>query len=417
MYRSNLNRWRCFLNASYGFALATATLLALLPTAEAQVQIGNIALKASNGRYVYATNLGGSTVEVKGQAIGGWEPLGLFNVDNSGELWSGHRINLRAPNGRNFLQVQCGGSWNIWDNNCGIVNASTTNQLGWETFTIERIGGGRINHGDRVALRAFNGAYCTALQGGGDRLNCGSGQLLSWETFTIEWIGGAPSGGGGSGGSSGSFTRKYRDDFSGSWIDESIWNPDHGFQYENSYVTRDNVWVGNGALHLNFRNNNWNYTTSWASMSRGSAGKIRYGKVSARMRTDRAAGISVVALLWPTSDWEGSEIDFYEQWDQSGNRNPMYAVTHYPNHWGEEAHQAPSWASGDQWRTWTVEWTPSYISYQVDGVEYARVTDSWKIPNREMYVAFQIMVHPNNWPTASSATFAIDWVEVYSYNP
>lgn len=391
---------------------------------------GRIVLKAYDGRYVSAMWKGGGEVQVFGERPDAWEYLDVFNQSNSWELWHGSQVNFRANDGTHFLQAACGGSWDLSDTTCGVVNASTTNQLGWETFTVEKLNnwhqGGKINSGDQIALKAFNGAYCSALNGGGSTVNCAAGQVLGWETFTVQFI--SPNGGGDNGGGGdvpGTFTRIYREDFNAD-LDPSYWNEDSGFQYANSWVTNENTWVGEGMLNLAFRN--WGgYTTGWASLNRWNAPFIQYGKVVARMRVDHASDVTLAALLWPRpgqgtySESHPCELDWFEDFDanRDGDRTPMGAFTHYgcgpSDAW--ETHTAPAWASGTQWHEWSVEWTPNKLVYKVDGVVWGEVNDSSKIPHEQMYVGFMLSVYNNRWPSVSQALFQIDWLEVHSWKP
>lgn len=388
---------------------------------------GRIVLKANNGRYVSVMNGGGGEVRVQGASPNPWEFLDVFNQSNSWELWHGSKVNLRANDGVHFLQANCGGSTNLWDTSCGVVNAGTTNQLRWETFTVEKLNnwhqGGKINSGDQIALRSFNGAYCAAMNGGGSTLNCGASEAQGWETFTVQFITG--NGGGGGGDVPGTFTRIYREDFNAP-LDLSAWNPDCCFQYANSWVTSDNVWVDGGTLNLAFRN--WGgYTTGWASLNRANAPFIKYGKVVARLRADQAPDVTLAALLWPRPG-QGSynqphpcELDWFEDFDHNhdGDRTPMNAFTHYGCGQSDayETHTAPAWASGRDWHEWSVEWTPNKLVYKVDGTVWGTVTDPAKIPDEQMYVGFMLSVYQGRWPTVSQALFQIDWLEVHSWQP
>jgi hypothetical protein len=60
-----------------------------------------------------------------------------------------------------------------------------------ERFTIEKLSGtpGTIlNHGDTFALRASNGQYVVAENGGGGAINANRSVRGAWETFTWDKI-------------------------------------------------------------------------------------------------------------------------------------------------------------------------------------------------------------------------------------
>ena len=162
-------------------------------TAADTVSSGTISLRARNGQYVQAVDGGGGELLVRGDAALGRESFEVLNREGHGELRSGDHVFLRAFDKAHIVQVRCGGGDDVWSTGCGAANAGTTNLLGWETLTLEKIGGtGPIASGDKVALRASNGSYCSALNGGGDRMTCAVPNVLDWETFTISFAESAP---------------------------------------------------------------------------------------------------------------------------------------------------------------------------------------------------------------------------------
>ena len=97
---------------------------------------------------------------------------------NGGALESGDPVHLRT-NGRFYLMaVDWGGKW---------VEAAATYPLGWETFFIERVGGGSgpIVSRTLVSLRAGNGQYVVAEGGGGAAVNANRDVVQAWETFEL----------------------------------------------------------------------------------------------------------------------------------------------------------------------------------------------------------------------------------------
>ncbi|APR88556.1 Chitinase [Minicystis rosea] len=71
------------------------------------------------------------------------------------------------------------------NNGGGAVIATATLAQAWEKFSIEDINGGTLQSGDSVFIRAGNGQYWQAANGGGSSLNAGSNNTLAWETFKI----------------------------------------------------------------------------------------------------------------------------------------------------------------------------------------------------------------------------------------
>ena len=64
---------------------------------------------------------------------------------------------------------------------------ATSQSLGaWETFTIEKPGGGAISNNDQVHLRTWNGVnFVVAEGGGGEIVRANRTAAYAWETFTL----------------------------------------------------------------------------------------------------------------------------------------------------------------------------------------------------------------------------------------
>jgi endo-1,3-1,4-beta-glycanase ExoK len=152
----------------------------------------------------------------------------------------------------------------------------------------------------------------------------------------------------------------------------------------------------------------------------------RYGRFEARIRFAAGDGVISSFFLWKSgSDLDGTfwnELDFEKLGaDCHLQTNPLYGVPVADHSRREEL-------SADlcgEYHTYAFEWTPSYISYLVDGVEVRRDTD-------EAAAAFEdnaplgMQIHFNIWP--GDATFggnfdpailpvdqAISWVQYSSF--
>jgi hypothetical protein len=137
-----------------------------------------IALRTSNGlNYVVAESGGGAGVRADrtGAGPGSWELLGVTSIDG-GPLISGDRVALMAADGVHVVQAVGGGG--------GPLRAAGQNVGAFETFTIEKPGGGIIHDGDAVALR-IGSWYVVADGGGGGPVNATSAARGAWETFTL----------------------------------------------------------------------------------------------------------------------------------------------------------------------------------------------------------------------------------------
>ncbi len=131
--------------------------------------------------------------------------------------------------------------------------------------------------------------------------------------------------------------------------------------------------------------------------------------------------MSLVALLWPTSDTWPPEIDFTED-----NGASPRAVDTATEHWGaaSDPQQIHDTLNVDlsQWHTVGVEWTPGKIVYTMDGVPWATETNV-NVPDVPMQLALQTeawQCGTSNWEQcADSSTPAeidmeVDWIAVYA---
>lgn len=138
----------------------------------------NIHLRANNGQYVCAEGGGGGTVVANRSVAREWETFRL--VDRNGPpLGSGDQVALRANNGQ-FVCAEGGGGREV------VANRNAIRE--WETFTILHAdgSGGEIANGQQVALRANNGQFVCAEDGGGREVVANRDAIGPWETFTIE---------------------------------------------------------------------------------------------------------------------------------------------------------------------------------------------------------------------------------------
>ena len=159
---------------------------------------------------------------------------------------------------------------------------------------------------------------------------------------------------------------------------------------------------------------------SWLSGGLSAAGwpaAVRtYGRYEARIRLDRGTGISGVALLWPVADHWPPEIDYFEVWGKDPGRGTDTMTAHRA---GDNVQQAVVY-HGDLsgWHTVAVDWLPTSIQYEVDGVVVGAVTDRSLIPAEPMWPAFQTHVElcrdvcPNA-STPPSVSLWVDWIAIY----
>ncbi len=148
-----------------------------------------------------------------------------------------------------------------------------------------------------------------------------------------------------------------------------------------------------------------------------------YGDYQVRMRVDSGQGVSLVALLWPTSNAWPPEIDFTE--DSGGAPRTADQAT---EHWGtwQDPQQVHDVLNVDltQWHTVGVEWSPGKIVYTMDGTPWATETNA-NVSDVPMQMALQTQAWQcgtSGWEQcANSSTPAevdmdVAWIAAYSLN-
>ena len=208
------------------------------------------------------------------------------------------------------------------------------------------------------------------------------------------------------------YRESYVNDFSGSSV-PSGWdvysgNPggDPGAQWGTSHVV-----VGGGLLQLN----TWQdpaYGNEWVTGGLCQCGLAQtYGAYFVRSRVT-GPGPTNVELLWPTGSWP-PEIDFNET---DGTTGGSSATVHF----GSSNSQDQRGISIDmtQWHTWGVIWTPTSITYTVDGRVWGTVNVAGEIPGQPMTLDLQQQTWcSSGWACPTSPqSMQIDWVAEYTPN-
>lgn len=141
-----------------------------------------------------------------------------------------------------------------------------------------------------------------------------------------------------------------------------------------------------------------------------------YGRYVVRMKADTIPGYKTAFLLWPDSEvWpRDGEIDFPE-----GDLNSTIGgATHYQG--GTSGNSQDVFDTGStygEWHIYAINWTPSYVSYEIDGVEVHRTTK--KVPNTKMHWVLQSESWIGNGqpPAGADGHVLIDWAVIYAYAP
>jgi beta-glucanase (GH16 family) len=208
------------------------------------------------------------------------------------------------------------------------------------------------------------------------------------------------------------YSQSYVSDFAGSSVPSGwdVYNGapggDPGALFGTSHVV-----VNNGMLQLNTFQDPAD-SNQWVTGGMCQCGLSQtHGAYFVRSR-ETGAGPATIELLWPTGSWP-PEVDFNET---GGGVTGSSATVHY----GASNSQNRQTLSIDmtQWHTWGVIWTPSTITYTVDGRVWGTVTNASEIPDQPMTLDLQQQTFcQSGWacPTASSSLL-VDWVAEYSSN-
>lgn len=164
-------------------------------------------------------------------------------------------------------------------------------------------------------------------------------------------------------------------------------------------------------------------------------GPQEYGAWFARLKGESLSSnviFSDIFLLWPDNNQWPPEIDIYED---NGNRSKTTASMYntVDNVCGasptpqclapyEQSNGSSGGVANDdtQWHTYGVEWTPSGVTWFIDGnVVFSAPASQVKSPARQaaapMDMDLQVQNQGGGTPTQVE-TMTVDWVEEYSYN-
>jgi beta-glucanase (GH16 family) len=209
----------------------------------------------------------------------------------------------------------------------------------------------------------------------------------------------------------------YRQDFNGSVLPPG-WSAYEGEPAGDPYSLWDpaNVTVSGGALHLLATSKSGGrYTTGGVDFL---GNKQTYGMYLVRVKGDYEPGVQMsdIALLWPDSSVWPPEIDFFE--DHGGTRAGYMATVHLgPN--GDNSNQVHRLVTSNatQWHTYGVQWTPTSITFTIDGHPAGAVVlnqglPAW--PSIPMHLALQSQNLGAAQPSRTIETMTVDWVAEYA---
>ena len=203
----------------------------------------------------------------------------------------------------------------------------------------------------------------------------------------------------------------YQNDFNGTslspgwYVFSGVPGGDPGGQFDAAHVV-----VGGGLLLLNTWKDS-KYQNRWVTGGLCQCGLSHtYGAYFVRSRVT-GTGPNAAELLWPVGKIWPPEIDFNE----NGGR---IAHTTSSVHFGSTNHidNLKLKINMMQWHTWGVIWTPTSVTYVVDGRVWGEVSAPLEIPRRPMTLDFEQRTLCSLGKECPSVPVAmkVDWVAEYT---
>lgn len=203
----------------------------------------------------------------------------------------------------------------------------------------------------------------------------------------------------------------FSDTFSGPTLNTKAWGVYNGPGNSHGPRSAQNTFVSNGMLVL--RTTKINGVWYGAGVSAAKANIQTYGRYLVRLRFAKGYGVRAVALLWPQAKMWPPEVDFFETPATIANRDMTTMTNHYGP--GNNMQRAKVTADFTQWHTVGVDWTPTSITYTLDGVTTATMTGH--VPQQPMWLGIQTALGgPTDQPnitTPPNVDLNIDWVAIY----
>ncbi len=165
--------------------------------------------------------------------------------------------------------------------------------------------------------------------------------------------------------------------------------------------------VEDGALVFDLRAEDGEYLG--AALTAGDTYGQQFGRFSIRWRADPVPGFGLAFLLWPDSErWpDDGEIDFPEGWLDGS----ITATAHHADPAGGRD-RFDTGVSMTDWHVTTVEWTPSAVTFSLDGRVVG--TSTTDVPQHPMHLVLQAGTNGSGTPPPDDARgrIQVDWVQV-----
>lgn len=232
----------------------------------------------------------------------------------------------------------------------------------------------------------------------------------------------------------GTFQLVWQDDFTR--FDRSRWKlMNHSFPTNLAKFSTANTRIEQGILYLDLKRAPEDHDKPFRGVEMRSIEALKYGKVEARARFARGAGVisGLVSIYtpWPADDWNELDFEFLGAFKDRIQTNAMIytgppvakPVDHsVPPTGHEEMIQLPFDPSAD-FHLYAFEWTPTSVRYLIDG----KVTRTWNKEIARLRLPQNILLtiwasSAEGWAgavdgTTAPTSAAFDWIRVSSWSP
>ena len=245
-------------------------------------------------------------------------------------------------------------------------------------------------------------------------------------------------------------TLVWSDEFDGTAVNTDNWEfmigngsnygiPGWGNNELQNYTSQpSNVFVADGLLNIVARQET---SGGYTSARLRSLNKVEfvYGRIEARIKLPSTPGIWPAFWMLPSNSpyggWAaGGEIDIMESVNYA---DEIHGTIHYGGQWPNNTFSGGERNTGIDYsadfHVYTVEWTPQFLRWYLDGVPYyTRVASNWfttaapSDPNAPFDVPFHLLLNVavgGNWPgypnedSIFPQTLQVDWVRWYQDAP
>jgi hypothetical protein len=180
-----------------------------------------------------------------------------------------------------------------------------------------------------------------------------------------------------------------------------------GYPVGGYYDPRQTIWISSDQMHIRvFRAGS--SVRSAAVVPKAAMGQL-YGKYVETFRVSQIApGYKSAHLLWPSGNAD-YEVDFPEnEWDTS--------ISAYV-HAGGSQQSFDTNASWGTWHTTEIEWTPTRLSFFLDGKLIGTTTQGVPDVPMDWIIQNESALNGESAPLHSSAQIDIASVSIYAYTP